>query len=113
MSLTDEEFREEYHPLLVPAHFDAADTQQNQLIYALAELGEATASQVAAKVEELQGHGLDEQQRVFIPATLKALFDKGLLNGLEQGGSLIYNLHKITRANDGSTDPDLLAPGLD
>ncbi|WP_114941179.1 hypothetical protein [Mucilaginibacter endophyticus] len=79
MSLTDEEFHEAYHPLQVPAHFDAADTQQNQLIFALAELGEATAEQVAAEVKQLQGRDLDEQQQAFIPETLKALLIRGCL----------------------------------
>jgi len=113
MKLTDEEFREQYHPLQVPAHFDPAGSQQDHLIYALAELGEATAVQVAAEVEKLQGARLDQQQQAFIPATLQALFDRGLLNGSEKDGSMHYNLHKITRANEGYTDPDLLAPGLD
>ncbi len=36
MSLTDEEFREEYKPLQVPAHYAEAFTQKQKVIFALA-----------------------------------------------------------------------------
>lgn len=113
MKLTDEEFREEYHPLHVPGHFDAADTERDQLIFALAELGEASADEITAEWERLQASPVDEQQKAFVKTVLKSLFDKGLLNGSDKNGTVHYNLHKVTQANDGETDPELLAPGLD
>jgi hypothetical protein len=38
MTLTDEE----YKPLQVLAHYDTADTQENKMIFSLAQLGEGT-----------------------------------------------------------------------
>lgn len=113
MSLTDEEFREEYKPLQVPAHYDAAETLQNKMIFALAEIGEGTAGQVISELEKREPGIAGEQNRAFVIATLKSLYDHGHLTGAEKRGEMYYNLSKITRANDGATDPDLLAPGLD
>lgn len=102
MSLTDEEFREEYKPLQVPAHFDAADTQQNKMIFALAEIGEGSAEDVIAEMERLEPGVTAEQLTALVKQTLKNLYDKGLLSGTEQEGAMRYNLHKITQANTGS-----------
>src|ERR1700744_3994566 len=113
MKLTDDEFREAYHPLHVPAHYEPAGTEQDQIIFCLAELGEATAEQVIGEWTKQMGRAADEQQQAFAQTVLKRLFAKGLLNGTENDGLTYYNLHKITHANDGETNPDLLAPGLD
>lgn len=113
MSLTDEEFREEYKPLQVLAHFDAADTQQGKMIFALAEIGEGSSEDVIRELERLESGKIDEQRKALVDETLRNLFDKGLLTGSEKDGVMQYNMSKITHANDGNTDPDLLAPGLD
>jgi hypothetical protein len=113
MTMTDEEFREEYKPLHVPAHYDAADTLQNKMIFSLAEIGDGTADEVVTELEQREPGIADEQNRVFVNATLKSLFDHGHLTGAEKDGEMRYNLSKITRANDGGTDPELLTPGLD
>jgi hypothetical protein len=113
MNLTDEEFREEYKPLQVPAHFDATDTQENQMIYALAQVGEGTVEEIIAELEKLNPGFSNEQTKTFVRVAMKALFEKGHLTGAEKGGVMHYNLSKITQANDGATNPDLLAPGLD
>jgi hypothetical protein len=113
MTMTDEEFREEYKPLQVPAHFEVADTQQNKMIFALAQIGEGTADEVIAELEKLESAALGEQNRLFVKTTLASLYDHGHLTGSETAGQVHYNLSKITRANDGAADPDLLAPGLD
>ncbi len=113
MTMTDEEFREEYNPLHVPAHYIAADTRENKMIYALAQIGEGTAEDVIAELEKLEPGFVNEQTRAFVKVTLNDLFNKGHLTGSERNGVTHYNLHKITRANDGAADPELLAPGLD
>ena|ERR1700744_3482819 len=113
MNLTDEEFREEYKPLQVPAHYDADDTLQNKMVFALAELGEGTAEQVISEMGKREGAIIDEQNSVFVKTTLANLFDHGHLTGSEKNGQMHYNLSKITQANDGGTDPNKLAPGLD
>jgi hypothetical protein len=113
MGMTDEEFREEYKPLHVPAHYDPADTLQNKMIFALAEIGEGTAEEVIAELERREPGIPGEQNRAFVQATLGSLFEHGHLTGSEKQGVVHYNLSKITHANDGATDPDLLTPGLD
>ena len=113
MSLTDEEFREEYKPLHVPAHYDQADTLKNKMIFALAEIGDGNAEAVITELERLEPGIANEQNRAFVLATLRSLFDRGHLTGGEKSGEMHYNLSKITKANDGAANPDLLAPGLD
>jgi hypothetical protein len=113
MNLTDEEFREEYKPLQVPPYFDAADTQQNKMIFALAEIGEGSAEDVIAALEKLEPNVTGEQLKALVHQTLRRLYDKGLLSGSEQNGVMRYNLHKITQPNTGKTNPDLPASGLD
>lgn len=100
MSLTDEEFREEYKPLQVPAHYDEADTLKNKMIYALAQIGEGTADEVIAELGKLEPGTNNKQSRAFVKTTLAALFEHGHLTGTEQAGQMHYNLSKITRAND-------------
>lgn len=113
MSLTDEEFREEYKPLHVPGHFDKADTQENKIIFALAHIGEGTAADVINELERLEPGITDEQLTAITKQVLTHLYDKGLLKGTDQHGDMHYSLSKVTRANNGGVDPDLLAPGLD
>jgi hypothetical protein len=113
MELSDEDFREEYKPLHIPAAYHPDDTQENKVIYALAQLGEATANEVIDKLEELETGIKNQQLIAFTNKVLTDLYDKGLLKGEEIQGEMHYNLSKITHANDGDVDPDLLAPGLD
>ncbi|HTE00124.1 MAG TPA: hypothetical protein VK668_12605 [Mucilaginibacter sp.] len=83
------------------------------MVLALAELGEETAEEVIVELEKLEPGYANEQIRAFVNATLSDLFEKGHLTGSEQDSQMRYNLSKITQANDGAADPDLLAPGLD
>src|SRR4051812_4828315 len=108
MALSDDDFREEYKPLHIPATYHPDDTQENKVIYALAQLGEATANEVIDKLEELESGVKNEQLIAFTKQVLSNLYDKGLLKGEERNGELHYNLSKITHANDGEVDPDLL-----
>lgn len=113
MALTDEEFREQHKPLHVPTSYGNAESLVDKVVFALADLGEGTADEVIRHIEQLDpGAG----QKPVIAATrqvLTGLYEKGLVTGEEREGNLVYNLHKITHANDGSVDPALLAPGLD
>jgi len=68
---------------------------------------------VIVELEKLEPGYANEQIRAFVNATLSDLFEKGHLTGSEQDSQMRYNLSKITQANDGAADPDLLAPGLD
>jgi hypothetical protein len=113
MALTDEEFREAYKPLAIPSHYDPVDTQENKIIFALAELGEGAVTDVIGELERLEPGILNAQMIAMIKQVLTHHFDQGLLNGEERQGKMYYNLAKITHANGGSVDPVLLAPGLD
>jgi len=113
MKLTDEEFREEYKPLYIPAHYQQADTQENKIVYALAQLGEGTVADVLDKLEELEPNIHSEQFTALAKQVLARLHDKGLIKGEDRQGQMCYNLGKITEANKGAVNPGLLAPGLD
>lgn len=113
MSISDEEFREEYKPLYVPAHFSDAHNDQDKVIYALAQLGEATADETSKALMKLDNSPDEKQVKNLSASVLGHLFDKGLISAEEINGVQCYNLKKITEANDGAVDPDLLAPGLD
>lgn len=104
MTLSDEEFREEYKPLHIPSHFDQQDTQQNKAIYALARIGHGSVNEVLKELEILQPGFVSEQVAALVEATFANLYNKGLLKGDEHNGEMQYNLSKITEANDGLTD---------
>ncbi|WEA02811.1 hypothetical protein [Mucilaginibacter sp. SJ] len=104
MTLSDEEFREEYKPLHIPSHFDPEDTQQNKAIYALARIGHGSVTDVLKELDLLQPHFVNEQVTALVKATLTNLYNKGLLKGQEHNGEMHFNLSKITNANDGLTD---------
>ena len=113
MIITDDSFRDEYKPLHIPAHYNVTDTEQDRVLFALAQIGSGTVTDVANELVSLQpGTPVDE----FIAtatSVLNPLYQKGLLKGSGEGNDIQYNLSKITEANDGAVDPDLLAPGLD
>jgi len=113
MALSDQEFREEFKPIYVPAEFVADDSLENKIIFALAQIGEGNFTEVIKKLEELESGISNDQVPLEVEEFLKDKFDKGLLNGSTKNGINSYNLSKITNANKGTIDPDLLAPGLD
>lgn len=111
--MTDDTFREAYKPLHVPAHYDLHASDQDRVIYALAQIGIGTVNDVATEMAQLEA-GIDvESFKVVATDVLTRLYEQGLLKGSEVNGEIEYNLSKITHANDGAVDPDLLAPGLD
>src|SRR5471030_824175 len=110
MALSDEEFREEYKPIFIPEAYHPDDTQENKIIFALSELGEGTVTEVIGKLEELEPGIKNDQLTAITKQVLTHFYDKGLLKGIDERGTMHYNLSKITQANDGVVDPDLLAP---
>lgn len=113
MSLTDEQFREQHGPLQVPAAYDEAATIQDKVVFALADLGEGTAEQAIKHIEQLDPEADPKPVIAATHEVLTRLYQNGQLAASEKDGDLVYNLHKITQANSGSTDPQKLAPGLD
>ncbi len=113
MTLSDDSFRKAYKPLHVPAHYDINDPEQDRVIFALAQIGFGTVTDVATEMAQLEA-GVDvDSFKVLASDVLTNLYELGLLKGSEVNGEMEYNLSKITHANDGAVDPDLLAPGLD
>ncbi|MGV8878954.1 MAG: hypothetical protein ACOH2A_07980 [Sphingobacteriaceae bacterium] len=113
MTQSDEDFREEYKPLQIPAAYHADDTQENKIIYALAQLGSGTDAEVVDKLASLETGIKSEQLIAMTDQVLQHLYEKGLIKGEDIHGEMHYNLSKVTQPNEGSVDPDLLAPGLD
>lgn len=110
---SDEDFREAFKPLHVPAHYDDAVTLQDKTVFALANINEGTAEDILTELSQLDPSIISDENAETVKEILTHLYKNGLLGGAEHAGVTHYNLHKITRANDGATDPDLLAPGLD
>ncbi|MXV15720.1 hypothetical protein [Hufsiella ginkgonis] len=113
MTLSDQEFREEFKPLQVPPSYDVSDTKENKVVFALADLGKGTADEVVSKITEFEPGFQDKGTMISTGDILQRLYEKGLLKGTEHEGAMVYNLSKITEANDGEVEPRLLAPGLD
>lgn len=112
--MNDQEFREQYKPLQVPAHFDKDGSVEDQTLFALAQLGQATADEVLTELKNLrQEDSADKALIAQVHGQLTEWYDKGLIAATHEEAGLRYSLQKITEANDGSVNPDLLAPGLD
>jgi len=112
MTLSDQDFREEFKPIFIPASYDLSDTLEDRAIFALASLGEANGDEVFEKIREFEP-AIKEVTIKFIKQYLFSLYEKGLLKGNKEGSSIRYNLSKITARNEGTVDPELLSPGLD
>jgi hypothetical protein len=113
MSSTDQDFRDEFKPLHIPAHYMPADSDQDKIIYALAQIERGTPDEVAAEISRHDSSVDIEYFKAKAATTLTILYGKGLVKGITKNGILRYNLSKITEGNDGSIDPELLTPGLD
>ncbi len=44
--MTDQEIRKQYQPLQIPAHFDQSAPLNQQILFALAQIGHGTADEV-------------------------------------------------------------------
>jgi len=113
MSSTDQDFRDEFKPLHIPAHYMPADSDEDKVIYALAQIEEGTADEVAIEISKHDPSVDVEYFKTKAASILHILYEKGLIKGTTSVDTITYNLSKITRANDGTVDPELLAPGLD
>ena len=99
--MTDQEFNEQHKPLVVVANFEQATTIQEQVIFALAEIGKGTAEDVVKKLEELNPAHANKLIIAETHQVLAKLFEMGLIAGTDTQESLIYSLQKITEANSG------------
>ncbi|WP_345955316.1 hypothetical protein [Mucilaginibacter sp. PAMB04168] len=108
MNKADQSFNEEFKPVAPPEAYHADDSWQNKVLYALAQLGEGTAPDVAAKLTEYEPQEAPQNLHREAEKVLMNLYDKGLIKGTQQDGEVSYNLSKITHSNTGGTDPELL-----
>jgi hypothetical protein len=113
MSSTDQDFRDEFKPLHIPAHYMPMDSDKDKVIYALAQIEEGTADDVAVEISKHDSSTDVGYFKTQAASILHVLYEKGLIKGSKIGETTTYNLSKITHANDGAVDPELLAPGLD
>ncbi len=105
MNSHDQSFFKEYHPIHVPHEYNASACVQNNVVYALAQLEEGTAEEVAAKLTALEP-GTDPMiHHKNADDILNYLFEKGLIKANNKGGQLAFNLSKIREANSGKADP--------
>lgn len=113
MRSTDQDFRDEFKPLHIPAHYMPADSDEDKIIYALAQIEEGSSDEVALEISKHDSSVDLGYFKIKAASVLHTLYEKGLIKGSASGNTTVYNLSKITRANDGAVDPELLAPGLD
>ncbi|SEN91113.1 hypothetical protein SAMN05216436_1255 [bacterium A37T11] len=95
-------------PLHVPANFNKTAPIQEQIVFALAYLGDASSNQVGAKLAALDPSKDAKSYSEQSSQILKELFDKGLINGAERNGTYYYNLSKEVTAHTGNIDPEKL-----
>ena len=108
MDNADKKFIEEYKPIAIPSAYDATATNRDKVIFCLADIESGTSDEVAHKIHE---HDPSESFQTTITYTtqiLTDLYDKGLLKGEDRDGATFYDLSKITTANKGNINPDLI-----
>jgi hypothetical protein len=108
MNKADQSFNDEFKPVAPPEAYHPEADWQDKVLYVLAQLGEATAPDVAAKLTEYEPQEAPQVLHRQAEQVLMSLYDKGLIKGVEQDGEVSYNLSKITQPNTGGTDPELL-----
>jgi len=94
--MTDQEIRKQYQPLQIPAHFDQSAPLNQQILFALAQIGHGIADEV---VRQLKGRckGTTEKQEIAgIHQQLTDWYKSGLVAAqTNQSGELIFSLQKI------------------
>jgi hypothetical protein len=104
MDSPDQSFFEEYKPLHVPHEYKSGACSRENIIFALAQLGEGTASEVATKLSALEPGTNPSVHQKNSEDVLSYLFDKGLIKAVNKNGELSYNLSKIEVQNSGKAD---------
>ena len=105
MDSPDQSFLDEYKPLHVPHVYDAKASQQDNVVYALAQLEYATAAEVAVKLGQFEP-GTDKAiHHKNADEVLNHLYNKGLIKGNDNENNRRYNLSKILTPNSGKADP--------
>ena len=104
MDSPDQSFIQAFGPIHVPHRYEDSASVQDNVVYALAQLEQATAKQVAKKLTELNPkieYAIHLQQAEDI---LSNLFATGRIKGDDNETSRQYNLSKILTQNSGKAD---------
>jgi len=104
MNSADQSFLDEFKPLHVPHKYVAGACTQDNVIFALAQLKEATADEVAVKLSEYEPGMSTATHQKNACEVLNYLFDKGLIKAVSHKGELSFNLSKILTPNSGKAD---------
>ncbi|MDN5289552.1 MAG: hypothetical protein JWR38_5826 [Mucilaginibacter sp.] len=104
MNSPDQDFLNEYKPLHVPHEYQENACTQDNVIYALAQLKEATTNEVATKLSLLAPEITLFTHQKNAEEVLNYLFNKGLIKAINKNGELNYNLSKIEIPNSGKAD---------
>jgi hypothetical protein len=108
MDNRDHNFFEEFKPLHVPHKYDQSASTQDNVIFALAQLKEASAEEVASKLDSLESDTDHLMHQKNAEDVLSYLFNKGLIKAINKNGELNYNLSKIEAPNSGKIDKPFL-----
>ena len=91
-----------FEPIHVPYRYNSRDTTEQKVIFALGQLGEATAAEIVNKLTEASPkENIMEKEAEKI---LRELFDQGLIKAENHDGKFYYNLSKLIKPNTGKTD---------
>ncbi|RYE26474.1 MAG: hypothetical protein EOP42_20740 [Sphingobacteriaceae bacterium] len=78
-----------FEPIHVPYRYNEQDSNEQKIIFALGQLGEATAAEVIIKLKKANAdETITETEAAEV---LKNLYDQGLIKGEEHQGKLSYN----------------------
>ncbi len=91
-----------FEPIHVPYRYNEQDSTEQKIIFALGQLGEATADELIIKLKQVNADETITETEA--AETLKNLYDQGLIKGENYQGRLSYNLSKIEKPNTGRTN---------
>lgn len=99
--LPEKEFMN-FEPIHVPYRYNKQDSNEQKIIFALGQLGEATAKEVFSKLKQVNAdEKITENEAEMI---LKELNNQGLIKAEDHNNKFHYNLSKILKPNSGRTD---------
>ncbi|MVN21971.1 hypothetical protein [Mucilaginibacter arboris] len=91
-----------FEPIHVPYCYNEQDAAEQKVIFALGQLGEATAEEVVIKLK--QANTDEKITDAEAEKILKNLYDQGLIKAESYEGKFHYNLSKILKPNAGRID---------
>ncbi len=89
-------------PIHVPYRYNEQDEAEKKILYALGQLGEATAAEVVNKLKQVNNN--EQITETEADNILKGFYDQGLIKGEGHEGEISYNLSKILKPNAGRTN---------